>query len=125
MGRRISKKSGSKSHTKPMHIRRGDRVQVLAGRDKGHVGEVLRVDAEKQRVYVEGAMIQKVSNKMVQMRESQKGTQLGGIIEREGPVHVSNVALIDPKDNKPTRIQVVREGGGRSRRSVRTGTKLD
>ncbi len=120
MGRQISKK-----HVKPMHIRRGDRVKVLAGRDKGHVGEVLRVDSEKQRVYVEGAMIQKVSNKMVQMRESQKGTQLGGIIEREGPVHVSNVALIDPKDNKPTRIQVVREGGSRSRRSVRTGTKLD
>lgn len=125
MGRLASRKFGSKKHNKPMHIRRGDRVQVLAGRDKGHVGEVLRVDAEKRRVFVEGAMIQKVSNKMVQMRESQKGAQVGGIIEREGPIHVSNVALVDPKDNKPTRIQIVREDGGRSRRSVRTGTKLD
>ena len=120
MGHQISKK-----HAKPMHIRRGDRVQVLAGKSKGHVGEVLRVDAEKQRVYVEGAMIQRVSNKMVQIRESQKGSQVGGIIEREGPIHVSNVALIDPKDSKPTRIQIVREDGNRSRRSVRSGTKLD
>ncbi len=114
-----------KKHVKPMRIRRGDRVQVIAGKDKGHVGEVLRVDPEKQRVYVEGAKIQKVSNKMTQIRESQKGSQVGGIIEREGPIHVSNVALVDPKDNKPTRIQIVREDGSRSRRSARTGTKLD
>lgn len=107
------------------HIRRGDRVKVLAGKDKGHVGEVLRVDREKSRVYVEGAMIQKVSNKMRQMREASKGSQIGGTIEREGPIHVSNVALIDPKDNKPTRVTVVRDDGGRSRRSARTGSKLD
>lgn len=106
-------------------IRRGDRVQVLAGKDKGHVGEVLRVDHEKNKVYVEGAMIQKVSNKMQQMREASKGSQIGGIIEREGPIHVSNVAVVDPKDNKATRVKVVREDGKRSRRSARSGTKLD
>ncbi|MFY9264580.1 MAG: 50S ribosomal protein L24 [Solirubrobacterales bacterium] len=106
-------------------IRRGDRVRVLAGKDKGHIGSVLRVDLEKSKVYVEGAMIQKVSSKMQQIRESNKGNQTGGIIEREGPIHVSNVALIDPKDNKPTRITIVREDGGRSRRSARTGSKLD
>lgn len=106
-------------------IRRGDRVQVLAGKDKGHVGEVLRVDHEKNKVFVEGAMIQKVSNKMQQMREANKGAQIGGIIEREGPIHVSNVAVVDPKDNKATRVKVVREDGKRSRRSARTGTKLD
>ena len=106
-------------------IRRGDRVTVLAGKDKGHVGAVLRVDREKSRVYVEGAMIQKVSSRMQRIREASKGSQVGGIIEREGPIHVSNVALIDPKDNKPTRMTVVREDGGRSRRSVRTGSKLD
>lgn len=106
-------------------IRRGDRVKVLAGKDKGHIGEVLRVDREKSRVFVEGAMIQKVSSKTQQMREASKGGQAGGIIEREGPIHVSNVALIDPKDNKPTRVTVVRDDGGRSRRSVRTGAKLD
>lgn len=106
-------------------IRRGDRVQVLAGKDKGHVGEVLRVDHEKNKVFVEGAMIQKVSNKMQQMREANKGSQIGGIIEREGPIHVSNVAVVDPKDNKATRVKVVREDGKRSRRSARSGTKLD
>lgn len=106
-------------------IRRGDRVQVLAGKDKGHIGEVLRVDHEKNKVFVEGAMIQKVSNKMQQMREANKGAQIGGIIEREGPIHVSNVAVVDPKDNKATRVKVVREDGKRSRRSARSGTKLD
>jgi large subunit ribosomal protein L24 len=106
-------------------IRRGDRVQVLAGKDKGHIGEVLRVDREKNKVFVEGAMIQKVSSKMQQMREANRGNQVGGIIEREGPIHVSNVALVDPKDNKPTRVTVVHEDGKRSRRSARTGSKLD
>jgi large subunit ribosomal protein L24 len=106
-------------------IRRGDRVKVLAGKDKGHVGEVIRVDREKARVYVDGAMIQKVSSKMQQVREANRGGQTGGIIEREGPIHISNVALIDPKDNKATRVSVVREDGVRSRRSARTGSKLD
>lgn len=106
-------------------VRRGDRVVVLAGKDKGHIGEVIRVDHEKNKVFVEGAMIQKVSNKMQQMREANKGTNVGGIIEREGPIHVSNVALVDPKDNKATRVRVVREDGKRSRRSARSGSKLD
>lgn len=106
-------------------IRRGDRVVVLAGKDKGHVGEVIRVEREKARVYVDGAKIQKVSSKVQQMREANKGNQTGGIIEREGPIHVSNVALIDPKDNKATRVNVVHEDGVRSRRSARSGSKLD
>lgn len=106
-------------------VRRGDRVVVLAGKDKGHVGEVIRVDHEKNKVFVEGAMIQKVSNRVAQMRNASQGAQTGGIIEREGPIHVSNVALVDPKDNKATRVRVVREDGARSRRSARSGQKLD
>lgn len=106
-------------------IRRGDRVVVLAGKSKGHIGEVIRVDHEKNKVFVEGAMIQKVSNRVAQMRNANQGAQTGGIIEREGPIHVSNVALVDPKDNKATRVTVVREDGTRSRRSARTGSKLD
>ncbi|MBJ7355558.1 MAG: 50S ribosomal protein L24 [Thermoleophilaceae bacterium] len=98
---------------------------VLAGKDKGHIGEIIRVDHEKNKVYVEGAMIQKVSNRVAQMRNANQGAQTGGIIEREGPIHVSNVALVDPKDNKATRIRVVREDGTRSRRSARSGQKLD
>jgi|SRR4051812_33960392 large subunit ribosomal protein L24 len=122
MGRKLKtymRNSGSNK------IRRGDRVKVLSGKDKGHVGEVLRIDKEKHKVFVEGAMIQKVSSKMQQMREANKGANIGGIIEREGPIHVSNVALVDPKDNKATRVKVVREDGSRSRRSARTGSKLD
>ena len=122
MAKKLKSYSRNKGSKK---IRRGDRVQVLAGKDKGHVGEVLRVDHEKNKVFVEGAMIQKVSNKMQQMREANKGAQIGGIIEREGPIHVSNVAVVDPKDNKATRVKVVREDGKRSRRSARSGTKLD
>jgi large subunit ribosomal protein L24 len=106
-------------------VRRGDRVIVLAGKDKGHIGEIIRVDHEKNKVYVEGAMVQKVSNRVAQMRNANQGAQTGGIIEREGPIHVSNVALVDPKDNKATRIRVVREDGSRSRRSARSGQKLD
>jgi len=107
-------------------IRRGDRVIVLAGKSKGHVGEIIRVDHEKNKVYVEGAMVQKVSNRVAQMRNAnQGGNQTGGIIEREGPIHVSNVALVDPKDNKATRVRIVREDGVRSRRAARSGQKLD
>ncbi|MFT4050188.1 MAG: 50S ribosomal protein L24 [Solirubrobacterales bacterium] len=107
-------------------VRRGDRVVVLSGKDKGHIGEVIRVDHEKNRVFVEGAMIQKVSNRIAQMRNTNQGNaNTGGIIEREGPIHVSNVALVDPKDNKATRVRVVREDGARSRRSARSGQKLD
>jgi large subunit ribosomal protein L24 len=107
-------------------VRRGDRVIVLSGKSKGHIGEIIRVDHEKNKVYVEGAMVQKVSNRVAQMRQAnQSGAQTGGIIEREGPIHVSNVALVDPKDNKATRIRVVREDGTRSRRSARSGQKLD
>jgi large subunit ribosomal protein L24 len=107
-------------------VRRGDRVIVLSGKSKGHVGEIIRVDHEKNKVYVEGAMVQKVSNRVAQMRNAnQGGNQTGGIIEREGPIHVSNVALVDPKDNKATRVRIVREDGIRSRRAARSGQKLD
>lgn len=107
-------------------IRRGDRVVVLSGKSKGHIGEIIRVDHEKNKVYVEGAMVQKVSNRVAQMRNAnQGGNQTGGIIEREGPIHVSNVALVDPKDNKATRVRIVREDGIRSRRAARSGQKLD
>jgi large subunit ribosomal protein L24 len=122
MARKLKTYQNNKGSKK---VRRGDRVVVLAGKDKGHIGEVLRVDHEKNKVFVEGAMIQKVSNRVAQMRNAGQGAQTGGIIEREGPIHVSNVALVDPKDNKATRIRVVREDGSRSRRSARSGEKLD
>ena len=108
-------------------IRRGDRVIVLSGKSKGHVGEIIRVDHEKNKVYVEGAMVQKVSNRVAQMRNAnQGGNQTGGIIEREGPIHVSNVMLVDPKTNKPTRVGVTRTEDGRAVRVARrSGQQID
>jgi len=82
-----------------MKIRKGDRVKVIAGRSKGKVGDVLRVLPTEQRVVVQGVNVVK--------RHTKPGrTDAGGIIEREAAIHVSNVALLDPKstDDKPTKV---------------------
>ena len=103
----------------PARIRRGDEVIVISGKDKGKSGKVLRVDSAKQRVYVEGLNIIKRHQK------ARAGSmEQGGVIEKEGPIHVSNVALRDPKDKKPTRIKTIEEHGQRLRASARTGAKL-
>jgi len=81
-------------------IKKGDLVQVIAGKDKGARGKVLAVDVEKQRVIVEGVNIVKRHQKVRMVR----GAQEGGILEREAPVHISNVMLVDPKTDRPTRI---------------------
>ena len=79
-------------------IRKGDRVQVLAGRDKGKRGEVLRVEPDESRAFVAGV-------NMVKRHEKPQGlNRPGGITEKEGPIHLSNLALLDPKSDKPTRI---------------------
>ena len=104
-------------------IRRDDEVVVISGKDRGRTGKVLRVEPAKSRVYVEGLNIVKRHQ-----RPSPTGTgqnAAGGVIEREGPIHISNVMLIDPKDKKPTRVGVTREGGVRMRVTRRSGSKLD
>jgi large subunit ribosomal protein L24 len=104
-------------------IRRDDEVIVISGKDRGRTGKVLRVDPAKGRVYVEGLNIVKRHQ-----RPSPTGTgqnAAGGVIEREGPIHISNVMLIDPKDKKPTRVGISREGGVRMRVTRRSGSKLD
>jgi large subunit ribosomal protein L24 len=102
-----------------LKIRRDDEVLVIAGKDKGKTGRVLRVDPAKERVYVEGLNIVKRHQ-----RPNQMGQQ-GGVIEKEGPIHVSNVAILDPKDGKPTRIGVEREDGRRFRVAKRSGQRID
>src|ERR1700712_2140947 len=103
----------------PARIRRGDEVIVISGKDNARSGKVLRVAPAKQRVYVEGLNIIKRHQK------ARPGSrEPGGVIEREGPIHVSNVALRDPKDKKPTRIKTVVEHGKRLRASARTGAKI-
>ena len=106
-------------------IRRDDTVVVIAGKDRGKTGKVLRVDPKKQRVYVEGLNIVKRHQRPMQVPNAQRAEQVGGVIEKEGPIHVSNVMLVDPKDRKPTRVGVSREGGTRTRVARRSDTKLD
>jgi large subunit ribosomal protein L24 len=105
-----------------MKIRRDDTVIVISGKDRGKQGKVLRVDPKKERVYVEGLNIVKRHQRPTQ---TASGQQAGGVIEREGPIHVSNVMLIDPKDGKPTRVGVQIEDGKRLRVAKRSGARLD
>jgi large subunit ribosomal protein L24 len=106
-------------------IRRDDEVVVISGKDRGKTGKVLRVDPAKDRVYVEGLNIVKRHQRPQQVRGAQRAETVGGVIEKEGPIHISNVMLIDPKDKKPTRVGISREGGSRSRVARRSGTALD
>jgi large subunit ribosomal protein L24 len=104
-----------------LKIRRDDEVVVISGKDRGKTGKVLRVDPRKQRVFVEGLNIVKRHQKPSAMNPNAQA----GVIEREGPIHVSNVALLDPKDKKPTRVGIKREGGKRFRVARRSDTQID
>ena len=108
-----------------MRLRTDDTVVVISGKDKGKQGRVIRVDREKDRVVVEGVNIVKRHQRPMQVTGAQRAEQVGGVIEKEGPIHISNVMLLDPKDRKPTRVGVSREGGTRTRVARRTDTKLD
>jgi large subunit ribosomal protein L24 len=107
-----------------MRIRKDDHVIVIAGKDKGKTGRVLRTEPRNGRVYVEHLNIIKRHQRPRSIKDTQKGAQAGGIIEKEGPIHVSNVMLLDPEDNKPTRVGVRTASGGRQRFAKRTGNEL-
>ena len=110
---------------KRIRIRRDDQVKVISGKDSGKTGRVLRVDREKGRVFVEGMNIQKRHQRPRTLRDVQRSDQVGGIVEREGPIHISNVMLLDPKTQEPTRIGVTREGGQRTRVGRKSGEAID
>ena len=103
-----------------MKLRTDDEVVVIAGKDKGKSGKIIRVDPKKERVYVGGLNIVKRHQ-----RPRPGSTDPGGVIEKPGPIHISNVAIVDPKDHKPTRVSVTREGGTRKRVTRRSGTEID
>jgi large subunit ribosomal protein L24 len=87
---------------------------------------VLRTEPRRQRVYVEGLNIVKRHQRPRSVKDTQRGGEAGGIIEKEGPIHVSNVMLLDPQDNKPTRVGIRRtEDGKRQRVARRTGTAVE
>ncbi|MCB0919456.1 MAG: 50S ribosomal protein L24 [Actinobacteria bacterium] len=89
-----------------MAIKKGDEVQIIAGKDRGLTGTVLAVQPESQRVIVEGVNRVKIHSRRTQ---TQRGGTTGGIEVKEAPVHVSNVQLIDPEDKRPTRVGFRRE----------------
>jgi large subunit ribosomal protein L24 len=99
-----------------LRIRRDDEVVVISGKDRGKTGRVLRVDTKKDRVYVEGLNIVKRHS-----RPRPGSSEPGGVLEKEGPIHVSNVALVDPKDGRPTRVRTEERDGRRVRVGVRSG----
>jgi large subunit ribosomal protein L24 len=107
----------------PARIKSDDQVIVISGKDRGKKGKVLRVDPKKDRVIVEG--LNMVKRHQRPQQTGAKAAQTGGVIEKEGPIHLSNVMLIDPKDGKPTRVGVEIEDGKRFRVARRSGTRLD
>ncbi len=100
-------------------IRTGDEVVVRTGRDRGRTGNVLRVDRARSRVIVRGINIARRHTR------PKPGTP-GGIVDRELSIHISNVALLDPADGKPTRVGYrIREDGEKVRYAKRSGDILD
>lgn len=99
-------------------IRKGDKVVVISGRDKGRTGEVIAVRPTEQRALVRGV-------NMVKRHQRQTAQQEGGIISKEAPVHLSNLAISDPKDGKPTRIGFKTVGDKKVRFAKRSGVEID
>ena len=102
-----------------MHVKKGDKVQVISGKDKGKQGIILKAYPKKERVVVEGVNIVKKHAK-----PSQANPQ-GGIVELEAPIHVSNVMPLDPKTNEPTRVGYKYENGKKIRIAKKSGEPLD
>ena len=110
---------------KAMRIKTDDQVVLISGKDAGKTGRVVRTDPQRRRVYVEGLNMIK-RHERPRSQGDLKNAQAGGIVEKEGPIHVSNVMLLDPKGNKATRVGVRRDDGGkRIRFAKRSGTAID
>src|SRR2546421_13087857 len=106
-------------------IKASDEVIVIGGKDRGKRGKVLRVEPKRDRVYVEGPNIVKRHQRPRQVAGAQRAEQGGGVIEKEGPIHISKGMLADPKDGKPTRVGIDTEEGRRYRVAKRSGTRVD
>lgn len=111
--------------TRAMRIRKDDHVVVTRGKDRGKTGRVIRTEPKRRRLYVENLNVVKRHQRPRSVKDTSRGGEAGGIIEKEGPIDVSNVMLLDPSDNKPTKIAVKRENGKRERYSRRTGNAID
>ena len=108
-----------------MRVRKDDDVIVIGGKERGKRGRVIRTDPKKGYVFVEGLNMVKRHQRPRSVKDAQKGAEVGGIIEKEGPIDVSNVMLLDPQDNQPTRVGIRVGGDGkRVRYAKRTGTEI-
>jgi large subunit ribosomal protein L24 len=92
--------------SRSLHVKKGDLVQVIAGKDKGAKGKIIATYPERERVLVEG--VNRIT-KHTKAGQSARGSRTGGIITQEAPVHVSNVMLVDPEEDRPTRVGFRRE----------------
>ena len=101
-----------------LHIKKGDEVIILAGKDKGQKGKVLKVLVKEQRAIVEGVNFVNKSSK-----PSAKNPQ-GGFEKVEAPIHISNLSLIDPKSGKPTRVSIKHEGKNVIRVAKKSGEEI-
>lgn len=102
-----------------MHVKKGDKVKVISGKDRGKQGTILEAFPKKERVLVEGVnMIKKHA------KPSQENPQ-GGILNQEAPIHVSNVMPIDPKTGEPTRVGYEIKNGKKARIAKKSGAALD
>jgi large subunit ribosomal protein L24 len=99
-------------------IRKGDKVVILTGKDKGRSGEVLTVMPKEDRAVVRGI-------NMVKRHQRQTASQEAGIINKEASIHLSNLAIADPKDGKPTRVGFKIEGDKKVRVAKRSGVSID
>jgi len=103
-------------------IKKGDTVVVIAGRDKGRSGEVIEMRHDDGRALIRGV-------NMVKRHQKQSATAEGGVVSKEAPIHLSNIALADPKDGKPTRVGFKYVGKGDERKKVRvakrSGVEID
>ncbi|MBD0416475.1 50S ribosomal protein L24 [Oryzicola mucosus] len=99
-------------------IRKGDKVVVLAGKDKGRTGEVLAVQPKEDTALVRGI-------NLIRRHQKQSQSQEGGIITKEAPVHLSNIAIADPKDGKPTRVGFDVKDGKKVRVAKRSGEVIN
>ena len=103
----------------PARIKTGDEVVAIAGKDKGKTGTVLSVNPEYERAVVEGLNIIKRHTR------PRPPAEPGGVIEKPAPIHLSNLALVDPETKKPTRVRTEVVDGKRVRVAVRSGKKID
>ena len=114
-----------RSAVKRMRIRKDDHVVVTRGKDRGKTGRVLRTEPKRRRLFVEGLNMVKRHQRPRSLKDTQRGGEAGGIIEKEGPIDISNVMFLDPADNKPTRVGIVRAAGRRKRVAKRTGNEIE